>query len=214
VPWERRGELGPASAFFETVFQSLLRPAAFFRSMDPAGSLGAALFYAIVVGWGSFLSGALWELLLPFHWPTAFGSLAERSTSGAEIALGLALGLVAIPLFVPVGVFVVSLVYHGLLLLFGGARWGLEATVRTVAYASGAQLLNVVPICGVLLILVWGVVVQVIGLREVHGIQTGKALAVVLIPYLLCAILVVGLIVLVLVALPGALDEVLRQASP
>ncbi len=213
MPWERRGQLGPVTAFFETLRESLFRPVAFFRAMEPAGNLGAALLYAIVAGWASFLFGALWEMLLPFHWPTAFGGLTARSSSAAEIALGIAVCLVAVPLFVPVGVFVVSLVYHGLLVLFGGARRGLEGTVRTVAYASGAQLLNVVPICGVLLILVWGVVVQVIGLREVHGIQTGKAVAVVLLPYLLCVILVVGLVAVLLVALPGTLGEILREAS-
>jgi hypothetical protein len=83
--------------------------------------------------------------------------------------------------------------------------------VRTVAYASGPQLFSVVPICGVLLILVWGMVVTIIGLREAHGIQTGKAVAVVLVPYLLCAILFVGLIAIVLVAFPGGLQEVLRS---
>ena len=71
-----------------------------------------------------------------------------------------------------------------------------------------------VPICGALLLLVWGIVVHVIGLREAHGIETGKAVAVVLVPFFLCAILIVGLVALVLVALPaGGLDDILREAS-
>jgi hypothetical protein len=125
--------------------------------------------------------------------------------------LGVAYGLVMVPILVPIGVFVISAVYHGLLILFGGTRRGFETTVRTVAYASGPQLFSIVPFCGVLLVVLWQMVVTIIGLRETHGIETGKAAAVVLVPYLLCAILVVGLLAIVLVALPGGVDEILRS---
>ena len=131
MPWERRHQLGPVSAFTGTLVQSVFRPAAFFRAMDPVRNVGAALFYAIAVGWLSFLFGALWEIVLPFHWPSALGSLDGHVARGLTRVMGVAYGLIMVPILVPIGVFVISVVYHGLLILFGGARRGFETTVRT-----------------------------------------------------------------------------------
>jgi hypothetical protein len=55
------------------------------------------------------------------------------------------------------------------------------------------QLVSWIPILGGLVALVWGVILSILGIREVHNTTTGKAALVVLIPAI-----VLGLLVLLL----------------
>jgi hypothetical protein len=207
VPWERRAELGLLTALIQTVVETLARPAAFFRRMDPRGSVGAALVYAILVGWASLVVEVVWRELVPFPWPTALDGLAGRTEHGVSLLLALVFVSFLAPILIPLSVFLLALVYHGLLVLFGGPSRGFEATARTVAYSQGAHLLNIIPFCGALIGFGWWIVVMVIGLREVHGTETGKAIAVVVAPALFCAVVAVGMLVFFLLAVPGVLHH-------
>jgi len=58
-------------------------------------------------------------------------------------------------------------------------------------------VLQVVPVLGSIAGYVWGIVLDVIGLRETHGITTGKSLLAVFLPMLLCCgflVIIVSLI--------------------
>ncbi len=212
IPWERRVELGLLTALVQTVVETLVRPAAFFRRMDPRGSVGTALVYAILVGWASLVVEVVWRELVPFPWPAALDGLAGRGENGVSLLLALVFVSILAPILIPLSVFVLALVYHGLLVLFGGPSRGLEATARTVAYSQGAHLLNIIPFCGALIGFAWWIAVMVIGLREVHGTQTGKAIAVVVAPALLCVVVAVGMLVFLLLAVPGALEQLGEMA--
>ncbi len=126
--------------------------------------------------------------------------LVLMALSGAIAALlslnpfGILLG----PVIAVVGAFVGTAVLHVLALLFGG-RGSYGALFN--AGAHGHALLsaaNVVPVLGSLVALVWGVVVSVVNLEEVHGLSRGRAVIVVLIPVLLtlaCAAVLFSVIV-------------------
>jgi hypothetical protein len=174
--------------------------------MDPRGSVGTALVYAILVGWVSLVVEVVWREMVPFPWPTALDGLG-RGEHGVSLLLALVFVSILAPILIPLSVFLLALVYHGLLVLFGGPSRGFEATARAVAYSQGAHLLNIIPFCGALVGFGWWIVIMVIGLREVHGIQTGKAIAVVVAPALLCAVVAVGMLVFLLLAVPDALHR-------
>jgi len=107
-----------------------------------------------------------------------------------EPAGGLFLNLVLMPVWLGIGLvvwFIWTGIVHLLLMLFGGANRGYEATFRTMSYANGSvAIFYLFPICGAYVAIVWSLVVQIIGLREIHETSGGKAAAAVLVPIGFC----------------------------
>jgi hypothetical protein len=87
----------------------------------------------------------------------------------------------------PIGAAIVLFIWSGLLhllvmLLVKPSNAGFEATFRVNSYTSTVQLVSWIPIIGWLIALVWGIVLSILGIREVHSTTTGTAALVVLIP--------------------------------
>jgi hypothetical protein len=68
------------------------------------------------------------------------------------------------------------------LLLVRPHNAGFEATFRVVSYVSVTQLVSRVPVIGAIIAFAYGVVLSILGIREVHATTTGRAALVVLIP--------------------------------
>lgn len=210
TPWESRDRLGLLNAFVETTKQVLTSPTAFFRDMPVEGGIGAPLGYGVMVFYVGAVVGALYQLVfqgLMGGWGISqfsqHGGALERFlpmlTHGAGIVVTLILG----PLLALAGIFVASAIYHLFLMLFGGAKQGFEATLRTVCYSGATQVLQIVPICGGLIGAIWGIVVVVIGLSEAHGTGRGTAAAAVLVPILLFCCCCLGAIALMFGGIAG-----------
>ena len=200
-PWEDRERLGFGVAFVDTTKGVLAEPADFFRRMRPSGGLGAPLFYGVLVGYLGLVVTSLyqlvWHLVSAGPAVPAGDSPAERlaaALQGGTTPLQFALNLVLGPVLVAAGLFLGGGIYHVMLLVLGGARRDFEATLRVACYSSATQLFQIVPGCGGLVALVWGIVVAVVGLSEVHGISRGKAAAAVLLPLVLLCCCCAGLL--------------------
>ena len=140
---------------------------------------------------------------------------AGTSSVGAAIA-GFIGNVIFTPIIVVVVLFVGAGIYHLLVLLFAGSsNAGYEATFRVVGYACAtfvvswvSSVFNLIPVVGPIigglisfLIALYAIVIQVLGIREVHSTTTGRAAAVVLIPtavIILFALLLVGAALLVI----------------
>jgi hypothetical protein len=73
-------------------------------------------------------------------------------------------------------------------MLFKGTKRPFDATLTAVGYANGLNLLMVVPGCGGLIALVWGLVVLVIGVGEIQRCGSGKAAAAIFAPAILACV--------------------------
>lgn len=94
----------------------------------------------------------------------------------------------------------------GLALLFGkmfGGRADFMGLFRSLGFASAPNALGFIPVVGGLAGL-WSLVCGVVAVRESHGISTGQAVVVVLIPLIVIGLLVAVLAVVVGVALFSA----------
>lgn len=89
-------------------------------------------------------------------------------------------------LFAVPGLFLVAGITHaGVRLFGGGANRGYEATLRVLAYSSVVSMFAWIPFVG-WLAYVYGIVLEVIGIRELHGMSTGNAItSVVVLPLLI-----------------------------
>jgi len=174
-PWERDG--ASAASFMGSVREILGAPSRTFRQMRRTGGLGLPFGFGMIGGVVGPLVGLLLQLMIQF-------SLVG---GGAEVFIGIIIGVVTMPIFVAIGLFLYAGITHVMLMVLGGARFGFETTFRVICYASGAtNLFSAIPFVGNYLVLILQIVYSIIGIAEAHEISGLKATAAVLIPVAVC----------------------------
>ena len=178
----------PVGSFIRTVQGVLLNPVGFFRGIARQGDfVNPAIFALICALISALLSGIISLVLSPLF-------AGPSDTAGETLAggvVGFLLTLILSPIYTAVALLIGAGIYHLLVLLFvrpGNA--GFEATFRVVCYVAAIQLISWIPIVNILAA-IYGIVLSVFGIREVHATTTGKAVAVVLIPVAVVLLLIV-----------------------
>jgi len=185
LPWDHRQERSFFNAFLETLQMVLGRPTDAFTAMKREGGLSEPLLYALIGG--SF--GLIVYLIYSFVFQS-LGIFASRNNPLLHF-VGMGIGwvvlLVFAPLLIAIGVFINAAILHVCLMLVGGARQSFETTFRVVCFSGGSVApLMVVPLCGVLIVGVWGIVLRCIGLARAHETDTGRAVLAVFLPLIVC----------------------------
>jgi len=184
LPWDRRQELGFFPAFFETLKLVLLNPSEAFTRMKPEGGLGEPLIYGLVGGSIGLLFYLLFSIFM-----SSFGIMSDRNAFAGLFGLGIGtvFGVVLMPVFLVVGLFLWSAILHLCLMLVGGAQRSFETTFRVVCFSTGSTYpLMIVPVCGGLISGVWCIVAECIGLTKAHPTSTGRALLAIFLPLIVC----------------------------
>lgn len=176
-PWEDLEHLGFIQGFLGTLQQSLFKPQEFFARMPIQGGMLNPLLFGLIVGSVGAMVSYLAGLVMDHH-PFMINT---RFTGAMSIVVAL-----SIPVFVAIGILAGAVLLHVALFMLGGARQPFEATFRIVAYASGPDLISAVPMIGWVITLIWKFYITVIGVKEVHGLTTGKSAVAVCLPILLC----------------------------
>lgn len=167
-----------------------ISPGEAFSQTRLKGDFGSPLLFAILVGMIGIVLGQIWEVLmgasiLSIMPPEIRGYVPFVAGSSVDILISVIFG----PVYIIVGLFIWSAIIHLGLVIAGGLQKstaGFEGSFRVVSYAMVAQLANLIPMLGGLACLIWSLVLAIIGLQDLHGTSTGKAVAAVLIPVLLC----------------------------
>lgn len=201
-PWEERNR--PAvDRLVETWRESLFRPAPFFRRVGRSGGLaGPLLYYLLATVVGAFFA-LWWELAGVGPGPWQLGG------DGVSPAAGALAGFFLSPFAALMSLAIWTLVLHLFVVLLVPARSPLGATARVICYSAGPSVFSAVPLLGPLVGVVWTLVLQVVGIREVHATTTGRAAAAVLVPLGLTVLAILGLAILVAVVAGSALLEFL-----
>lgn len=200
TPWERRGQIGFASALAETTQQVLLQPKQFFEGMAVTGGVGSPLLYALILGYLSLVVNAIYGLIFRGVFGAgAFGfgkqsAEFDRLRGFLESWVGTTVQLITGPIWIVIGAFVAAGILHVMLMILGGANRDFEATFRVVAYGHAVNIVALLPFCGSFISVIWWIVVAVIGLATVHRTSIGQALAAVLVPILVCCCCCAGMI--------------------
>jgi hypothetical protein len=189
-PWERRADLGALNGFIESLKLFVTGPTEAFAQTIKRGDYGSPLLFAIIVGWIGLAIGQIWETLMG---ASILSVLPAEIRNQVPFALGSAgsflFNVIFAPVFIIIGIFIWSAILHLCLIIVNGLRQsqaGFEGSFRIVAYSTVAQLANLVPILGDIICLVWTLVLAVIGAKEIHRTEQGKAVLAVLIPVVLC----------------------------
>ncbi len=190
-PWENRERYDLLSGFVNTIPQALTAPGRFFEGHPVRRGLWGPLTFGVLVGVIAALAEWMWSRVFSGFEDTLYELLGEEHALSAQeeaiVSFIEGTGLFLTPVFVVVFLLVVAGAVHvAVKLVSSQPDAGFEATFRAVAYGSAGSILSLVPVCGDLIGTVWGLVITLIGVRELHGMNTGQALIAVLAPLLLC----------------------------
>lgn len=202
IPWEDRARLGFLGSLFETWKTSVFYPVGFYRRMPVKGGIGNPLLYGLILAFIGFVFQMMYEQIFgqffdPSRWypfldeaiDSGVGAMVDQMRSISTLA-----GIIIFPFAEIAIIFVLSGVFHLILAIFGWKAEDYEASFRIVAYSEGPSVFYIIPVIGGPVVVVWQIVLFVIGIREVHGTSTGKALLIVFLPLLLCCLCCCGII--------------------
>ncbi len=185
VPWERRRELGYRRAFIDNTKAVMFNPVRFFRTPSVEAADGPALGYGIVIYTIGQLMSAV--VIVLGMLAAAGGTYAMIGNTQQNLALGVAayFGLLSIcilpmtvlqaPVAGGMGVAIGTAMSHGILKLFKATRAPFTSTMQVISYSNAPYVLYVVPCVGPLVAIAWTSYIEMVGLRELHGVSTDKA---------------------------------------
>jgi hypothetical protein len=161
-------------SFVGTVRAVVLEPAGFFRDLRRQGSSGSFVLFAVIC---FVINFPLVEIATPAQlW------LLGETYPGLGRAFWIL--LVLSPLFAWIVVYLSAAFQHLFVMIFARPRGGFDETLRASAYASAVALVSWVPFVGYAAS-AYGLYITMLGLRELHGTTTTRALLAVLVPALI-----------------------------
>ncbi len=194
-PWEDMEKLGFFQAMLATLSEVLFSPTKFYRRMPTRRGLTNPLIFALILGVLGGVLGLAWQQIFML-----------RLGQSPEIATTRLVGItVALPVIVLVSLYLGSAIGHLCLMVVGGNRRGFEATFRVIAYSWSTQVFALIPFVGSLIIPIYDLIIVIIGLRESHGIGTGRAALAIFLPI----IVIFGFFLVVAISLFYKLSEFL-----
>jgi len=170
-------------------------------------TLGDAFTYFLIIL-------AIYAILMAIIATVAFSLLSGLMTTlGVPVPIGPTLGpLVGVGLFIAalivgiIGIFVGGFWLHLWVYLLGG-RNGVVQTLKAGFYGSTPYLiLGWIPLINVITI-IWGLSVAVIGIRQLHGFSTGKAVLAMILAIVVPAILLSMLLLAFMPLMPGPVGQ-------
>ncbi len=164
----------------------------------PYGVFTSLEYYREITPGGMFsfglITGSLGTMMALFWYFVSMSRVLSPEASGLftiGLVAAFAVCVALVPLWVVFAMAANSLLVHACLLLVGAGRQGFGATFNVVACSQSAKILCAVPVIGVPAALLWQFTIQVIGLREIHGISSLRLLLAVTVPACLISLLVV-----------------------
>jgi len=183
VPWE--GGEGIIGAFLETVRKSLFSPTQFFKKVAEGEGYWAPLIFGVISGIIGTFGAILWQWLFMAQYIPVVGPL-----SAIPLGFILTILLISMPLLIAISIFIGSAINHLCLMIVGGNKNGFKATFRAVSYAWSGYLFGIIPVIGGIIGSIYSLVLIIFGIREGHGISTGKAALAVLLPVIVVFVLI------------------------
>ena len=187
VPWES-GE-GFLSAFFRTTGGALFSPTRFFKKISIGEGYWTPLIYGLITGIIGKGAAILWLWLFVAQ----FIPLGRLPYNFSILQF-----IIPLPFQQAIAIFVIGAIIHFCLMIVGGNNNGYKTTFRAISYSYSAQLFNIIPFIGSLIGFIYWIILFILGVREGHGISTGKAVLAVLLP----VIVGVGVVIVAVMLIP------------
>ena len=179
----------PINSFVDVVRRVVLQPIRFFAGLPRDRNFVSPLLFALIcieisaiLGWLLVISGVGSSPgFNPNPQNAGLPSVVAPASPVASIILA--------PIGGAVGILLVALIQQLLVrLIVGATNSGFQATFRVASYTQVTSLVNWIPFIGPLLAL-YGIYLSIVGIREMHETTTGKAVLVVVLPFVVALLL-------------------------
>ncbi len=192
-PWEQRSEIGLGTALWENFQLVLKQPEKTLGGLDPRGpvsSLWLLLYCSLLPA--SVMNGVMGlgfnKVLAAWNGPQAElpGVLGLLQDPWLGFLFGITLG----PLLAPFWHMLSGTLHHLVLLVLGGGKSGLRATIRVSCHAATLNAIGVIPLAGLvawILVMIW----QARGYAAQHEMPIWKGAIAVVAP--ICVLFCLGL---------------------
>ena len=167
-----------------------LSPVETFRKVKDTDYRDTLVYFLVLVLIYTVLSVPVMLVSLRPAWFTGiFTLLGTGALSGSDIVIIAVMMIIAALVLLFIG----AAWLHLWVFLFGGRR-GIRETFKALAFGeTPALMLGWIPVVGILAG-IWALILSVLGIRELHGISTGRALGAVIVA------VIIPLLILVLLA--------------
>lgn len=190
TPWEN-GE-GFIGAYWRTAKEVLFSPTRFFKRVAEGKGYWTPLIYGVITGIIGRFSDLFWAWLfiIPLIPPNV------RNLMAIPYALFIMIIVFAMPFMVALSILVWSCVIHFCLMIIRGNKKDFQTTFRAISYSYSARLFHIIPFIGSPIGYIYRTVLFIFGIREGHGISTGRAILSVFLP------LIVAIAIFIAIFLP------------
>jgi hypothetical protein len=175
-PWES-GE-GFIGAFLQTVKESLFSSSHFFKKVAQGDGYWSPLIYGIISGIIGMGGALFWQWIIFSQW------FPIHRLPDVPYTFLLLLVSIALPFLVVFSILFESSIIQVCLVIVGGNKNGFQATFRAVAYSFSGQLFGIIPYIGSTLGGIYTLILIIFGVREGHGISTGRAVLAIFFPFI------------------------------
>ncbi|HLB71654.1 MAG: YIP1 family protein [Candidatus Methanoperedens sp.] len=178
--------------FIEKVKGFLLEPSKTFDALKEESLEEATKYYAVLAA----VYSALLALLLTFAGNLigpmmGFGNMGMIKGAGAGIGSAIIIFVVFMIILIA-GAFIGGAITHIFVYIVGGRR-GIAQTIKAGMYGSTPSLLfGWIPVIE-FIAMIWSLVAEIIGIRQLHELTTGKAISVVILMIITAIILTIVL---------------------
>jgi hypothetical protein len=201
-------EGGWASAYIQTIKISLTKPTRFFEGIDKVDGYWRPLVFALInsmivavlvaayqLGFQTIIAGAnvAWTA-------NVLEPMSTLLTAPLALMIVFAVIIIFVPVFTALGLLLTSAIYHLCLIILGAANRPFVQTFRVACYATGPQLLQILPVAGGMIAAIWQVVLTIMGLKIVHRTTYGRTILAVFLPLMICC----SILVLFIAAVMGS----------
>lgn len=183
TPWES-GE-GFIKAFYRTTRDSLFSPSQFFKKISFGEGYWSPLIYGLIAGIIGNGCAIFWFWLF-------MAQMIPMDRFPFPYSLSILKMILPLPFQLAIAMFVGSAIIHLCLMIVGGNNSGYKTTFRAISYSYSGYLFGIIPFIGMVIGGIYTFILTIIGVREGHGISTGKAVLAVLLP----AIVIFGLVII------------------
>jgi hypothetical protein len=187
--WES-GE-GFLKAFFQTTKEVLFSPSQFFKKISFGEGYWSPLIYGLITGIIGNGFSIFWFWLF-------VAQLIPLDRLPFQYSLSILQMIIPLPFQQALAIFIGSAILHLCLMIVRGNHHGYKTTFRAVSYSYSAYLFGIIPFIGLIIGGIYTFILTILGVREGHGISTGKAVLAVLLPAIVIFVLVIVAILLVM----------------
>ncbi len=191
-PWERRAELGLWQGIHRTFREVLFSPVSFFRTLRFGHGYRDPIAFGLLFGSLGMMLSLFWDF---FFAMAGFGGGLSAIPFPVDTAFIFPALLISSPVIVFILLFVVTGITHLFLRIVRGGGHGFEATFRVVAYGQATQIFGAIPFLGGVLASLWLMVVEVIGLKEMHETSYLRVILAFALPLILIVILALAVLI-------------------